>query len=381
MSSSSEKTAATKYNKALTSWTNSKNTKQKDDVIKAKDKICKTTIGEKTGIKTWLRFFLTSVIIGMLPFYFAFSYLVSSIDVKHGKDFTLISSCSKNSSSSLQKNAFTYKHTSYLNPEKWSFWDYCLTQHKWYICNYENANLNTDQFERACKKLFPCAGSTGSDSSMSKTEVLTKAFRWPYLYRIIYKSFKNCFYSSFNGSPNHFLFSCPMQEASKKEGIHRILDNALFILQFPMAFIIYCLWIIYSFVYSLFSPIICYNYGYINFSAGVTYFGTIGILFIYLFFVIASIITMIITSFILIPVFIAYHLLIHPIMRLINDSCLLETASRSLKLLLIIFTYYAAACAIISAMFFGPNRLFVYCVIFAVILIFYSFKSELLPHF
>ena len=141
------------------------------------------------------------------------------------------------------------------------------------------------------------------------------------------------------------------------------------------------MWIIYSFIYSIFSPIICYNYGYINFSAGVTYFGTIGILFIYLFFTIASIITMIITTFVLLPVFIVYHILIHPIFRLVNDSCLLGNASNSLKQLLITYTYYVAGCAIICAIFFGPNRLFIYCVVFAVILIFYSFKSELLPHF
>ena len=85
------------------------------------------------------------------------------------------------------------------------------------------------------------------------------------------------------------------------------------------------------------------------------------VLFIYLFFVIASLITMVITI-VLLLLFSLYHLLIHPIVRLMNDSCLLGRVSRSAKQLLIIFTYYAAGCAIVSAMFFGPNRLFVYCV-------------------
>ena len=248
------------------------------------DEMCKTTIGDNPGIKKWLKFLLIGITYAIIPFYLAFSYLVSNIDVNNGKEFTQISSCSKNTSSLMKKNAFTYKYTSYLNPEKWPFWDYCLTQHKWYICNYENANLNNDQFERACKKLFPCAGSSGSNSSMSKTELLTKAFRWPYLYRIVYKSFKNCFYSSFDGTPNDFLFSRPMYEISNKEGIHRILENIMFVLQFPIIAIFYILWLLYSLLYSFFSFIICYNYGHISFSAGASYFGTLGILFIYLFF-------------------------------------------------------------------------------------------------
>ena len=127
------------YNAAMNAFEKDPNNAgKKNAAIKAKDKLCKTDIGEKSGIKKWLRFFLTSILIGMLPFYFAFSYLVSNIDVKNGKEFTQISSCSKNSNSPMNKNAFTYKYTSYLNPEKWPFWDYCLTQHKWYICDYEN---------------------------------------------------------------------------------------------------------------------------------------------------------------------------------------------------------------------------------------------------
>ena len=43
-----------KYYKTLSFEYASKNTKQKDDVIKAKDKLCKTTIGEKT--RKWLNY-------------------------------------------------------------------------------------------------------------------------------------------------------------------------------------------------------------------------------------------------------------------------------------------------------------------------------------
>ena len=58
--------------------------------------------------------------------FYGLSYVCNDVYRGSDGDFTLTDGCSSDSRN-LQRNVFTFKHSKYLNPETWSFWDYCLT--------------------------------------------------------------------------------------------------------------------------------------------------------------------------------------------------------------------------------------------------------------
>lgn len=357
-------------------------TKKTDTTKKDNSKKCDINIKIDSALKKWLYSFLCGIIAGLVFIFYAISYITNTTDVFNAPDadFTFTDGCTANNAN-LKKNVFTYNKTKYLNPETWAFWDYCLTQHKWYICNFDNAQSKSsgDSFERACQKLFPCAGGDGS-GSMSNSEIITKLFRWPYLYQIVYSTFKNCFHASMSSGPNYFLFSKPLIHASNKGGLAGAANNIMFILQIFLLVIIGGLWILYSLFYCLISPIIKVNYAYVDFATAGLKFGYAFIFFMYLFFAGSGIMTSGI-SFMLLVILLFYHIHIHFIFRLFKDKTLLSNISKNVRQLLIAYTYWVAFCAIYSAMYYGPGKLFLYAVVLAVALLFYKFKHDLIPQF
>lgn len=333
-----------------------------------------------SGLGRWLQSFIYGLVIGLLFLFYGLSYITNTNDVYRGSDgdFSLTDGCSSDSPN-LQRNVFTFKHTKYLNPETWSFWDYCLTQHKWYICNFEESKMTSgDNFVRSCQKLFPCVSGNSGSSSMSDQEMITKLFRWPYLYQIVYSSFKNCFHSSMSSGPNYFLFSKPLVQASSSGNISAIANNAMFFLQIFILGIVGAFWMLYAILYCFITPFSKVTYAWVDFASAGRRFGYLTIIFMYMFFAFAGISTAFITSALLVFL-LFYHVHIHFIIRLSQDKTLLGKISGNAKQLLIAYMYWVSFYAIYSATFYGPGRMFKYAVMLAVGLLFYKFRDDLLP--
>ena len=348
-----------------------------DDKKGDNTKMCSTL---DSGLGRWLQSFIYGLVIGLLFLFYGLSYITNANDVYHGSDgdFTLTDGCSSDSPN-LQRNVFTFKHTKYLNPETWSFWDYCLIQHKWYICNIEESKMTSgDNFVRSCQKLFPCVSGNSGSSSMSDQEMITKLFRWPYLYQIVYSSFKNCFHSSMSSGPNYFLFSKPLVQASSSGNISAIANNAMFFLQIFILGIVGAFWMLYAILYCFITPFSKVTYAWVDFASAGRRFGYLTIIFMYMFFAFAGISTALITSALLV-ILLFYHVHIHFIIRLSQDKTLLGKISGNAKQLLIAYMYWVSFYAIYSATFYGPGRMFKYAVMLAVGLLFYKFRDDLLP--
>jgi hypothetical protein len=333
-----------------------------------------------SGLGRWLQSFIYGLVIGLLFLFYGLSYITNTNDVYRGSDgdFTLTDGCSSDSPN-LQRNVFTFKHTKYLNPETWSFWDYCLTQHKWYICNFDESKMTSgDNFVRSCQKLFPCVSGNSGSSSMSDQEMITKLFRWPYLYQIVYSSFKNCFHSSMSSGPNYFLFSKPLVQSSSRGDISAIANNAMFFLQIFILGIVGTFWMLYAILYCFITPFSKVTYAWVDFASAGRRFGYLTIIFMYMFFAFAGISTAFITSALLVFL-LFYHVHIHFIIRLSQDKTLLGKISGNAKQLLIAYMYWVSFYAIYSATFYGPGRMFKYAVMLAVGLLFYKFRDDLLP--
>jgi hypothetical protein len=336
----------------------------------------KKTIQQNKGLRPWSRIVRKGLFYELIYLIISLTYIINTIDI-HGnirdkRMFDTANLCNPTGGKQLNQNAFTFRYSRYLNPETWLFWDLCFTQHKWYICDYENAKLDNDQFERACAKLFPCAGADNSNLNMSKTEIFTKVFRWPYLYKIVYNSFKNCFNSSNANFPNYFIFSKPFADMTEYDKLSNIIQKSayyfLFLIQSSIWLIMLGGWLIYTLLYLIFSPLINISYLYVDFSAGIHYFGILGIFGIYLFLMISGIFTAFVTG-LLIFVILIYHLLIHPFVRLFTMSpCSFSKLSRNMISIFNLIFYVTIAIILYATLIASPNNTFTMYVLTGIIL-------------
>ena len=333
-------------------------------------------------LKTWIQGFVYFIIIGLVPIFVSLSLITNASDVDmytdgKDKDVSRFNLKSCNLPDKLEENAFTYKLNTYFNPEHWSLWDYCLSQHKWYICTIKDKNIDEDNFRRSCQQLFPCVNSPG-DGRTTISEVITKLYRWPYIFQIVYGIFRQAFYSPMKVGPSHWLFSKVPFHASNVGGLEGIGRNIMFLLQILLYPILLIVWVIYFLICAIIMPFAKLSHLLVDFTSGSNLVGGPTLIILYIFLFLLGYAFAFITFFVILIIF-AWHLFIRFFIRLYNNTPLLNKIKTDVKQLLVIYFYYVSIAAILTAYRFGPSRTFLYFVILAVVLLFFTYKDDLIP--
>ena len=114
----------------------------------------------------------------------------------------------------------------------------------------------------------------------------------------------------------------------------------------------------------------------VDFTSGSNLVGGPTLIILYIFLFLLGYAFAFITFFVILIIF-AWHLFIRFFIRLYNNTPLLKKTD--VKQLLVIYFYYVSIAAILTAYRFGPSRTFLYFVILAVVLLFFTYKDDLIP--